>query len=141
MGQRIVRFYRNMPPTKFHEFNGRVATALADKTRFPDTIWAANPKLLASYLATSAKYDAVYHESMLGSKLVIAERELLHAQLLINLDEIASILEVVAVRNPEILIASGFTLSKERRGRSSVKASAAALDAAHGGQGEGEGGA
>lgn len=140
MGHRIVRNYRSMSPTKFYELTRRVATALVDKTRFPDSIWVAKPTLLESFLAAAAKLDAVYHESMLGSKLVIAEREIIQAQLVINLDEIASILEVAAVRNPDILIASGFDLTKDRRGRSRGKASAAAIGAAHGEQGEGESG-
>ncbi|MBU5614686.1 hypothetical protein [Geomonas azotofigens] len=130
MGSRIVRDYHNMPPTKFHEFNQGVVSSLADKTRFPDSLWVAHPTLLESYLAASAKHDAVYHESMHGSRLVIAERELLQAQLVLNLDEIAAILEMAAVRTPEILLASGFTLAREKRGRARAKAANAALSAA-----------
>ncbi|WP_226377802.1 hypothetical protein [Citrifermentans bremense] len=77
--------------------------------------------MLQSYLAASAKHDAVYHESMLGSKLVIAEREVLQAQLVIQLDEIALLLEMAAVRNSEILVASGFDCAKERRGHARSK--------------------
>ncbi len=73
---------------------------------------------------------------MLGSKLVIAEREVLQAQLVIHLDEIASLLEMAAVRTPDILIASGFDLNKERRNHSRAKATAAA----HAEQQEGENG-
>ncbi|MBU5636194.1 hypothetical protein KOM00_05560 [Geomonas sp. Red69] len=130
MGSRIVRDYHNMPPTKFHEFNQGVVSSLADKTRFPDSFWGVHPTLVEYYLAASAKHDAVYHESMLGSRVVIAERELLQAQLVLNLDEVASILEMAAVRNPEILLASGFTLAKEKRGRARTKAANAALSAA-----------
>ncbi|TSK05390.1 MAG: hypothetical protein FPO08_18025 [Geobacter sp.] len=139
MSSRIVRNYHSMPPTAFHGLNQGVATALADKTRFPDSFWSAHPTLLESYLATSAKHDATYHESMLGSKLVIAERELLQAQLVIKLDEIASILELAAVRNPEILLASGFTLTKDRRG-ARAKAASAVNTAAQAGEEGGDGG-
>ncbi len=124
----------------FHDFNQGVATALADKTRFPDSFWAAHPTVLDPYLAATAKHDAIYHESMHGSKLVIAERELLQAQLVINLDEIASILELAAVRNPEILLASRFTLHKDRRGHARAKAASAAHSAAHTETEDGEGG-
>lgn len=130
VSNQITRNYRNMPPTKFHAFNQKVATALADKTRIPDSIWGANPALLQSYLAVSAKHDAVYHESMLGSKLVIAEREVLQAQLVIYLDQIALLLEMAALRTPDILIASGFDSAKDRRGRTRQKAVPAALSAA-----------
>lgn len=130
MSHNVVRNYRNMPPTKFHNFNQKVATSLADKTRIPDSVWVANPSLLQSYLAVSAKHNAVYHESMLGSKLVIAEREVLQAQLVIQLDEIALLLEMAAVRFPDILLASGFDCGKERRGRTRTKAAPAAPSAA-----------
>lgn len=116
MGQQLLRNYRQIGPTAFHAFNQRVATALADNTRIPDSVWAGNPGLLQSYLAASAKHDSVYHESMLGSKLVINEREVLQAQLVILLDEIALLLEMAAVRNPGILVASGFDCGKEKRG-------------------------
>lgn len=137
---RILRNYHSLGPTKFHQFNQGVSTAVGDKSRFPDSIWAANPTLLQSYLALSEKYDGVYHESMFGSKLVIAEREVLQAQLVIYLDEMASLLEMAAVRTPEIIIASGFTLTKERRGRSRAKATAAARGAANLQEGEGDSG-
>ena len=136
---RILRSYRNIGPSKFHTINQRVRTSLADKTRIPEWIWAANTTLLQSYLSASDKHDAVYHESMLGSKLVIAEREVLQIQLVIYLDEIASLLEMAAVRNPDILIASGFDLTKDRRSHSRAKAAAAAR-AAHAEQEEGESG-
>uniref|UniRef100_C6E1G6 Uncharacterized protein n=1 Tax=Geobacter sp. (strain M21) TaxID=443144 RepID=C6E1G6_GEOSM len=130
MSHNITRNYRNLPPTKFHNLNQRVATSLADKTRIPDSVWVANPSLLQTYLTVSAKHDAVYHESMLGSKLVIAEREVLQAQLIIYLDEIALFLEMAAVRFPDILLASGFDCGKERRGRTRSKAVPAAPSAA-----------
>ncbi|WP_215906895.1 hypothetical protein [Geomonas propionica] len=129
-----------MAPTLFHGFNQGVATALSDKTRFPDSFWTAHPALLESYLAASAKHDAVYHESMHGSRLVIAERELLQAQLVLNLDEIASVLEMAAVRNPEILLASAFTIAKEKRGRARAKVASAALKTARAGTEGEEGG-
>lgn len=139
-GSRILRNYRNIAPTKFHAFNQKVRTSLADKTRIPESIWVANPSLLPAYLAASEKHDAVYHESMLGSKLVIAEREILQGQLIIYLDEIASLMEMAAVRSPDFLVASGFDLTKERRGHTRVKANAAVRNAAHAEQEGGENG-
>lgn len=128
---RILRNYRNAPPTKFHDINQRVCTKLADKTRFPDSLWIATPTLLDSYLSTSAKHDSIFHEAKLGSKLIISERDILQEQLVIFLDEIASVLELAAVRNPDILIASGFDLTKERRTHSRAKVAAATRNAAH----------
>lgn len=80
----------------------------------------------------------MYHEAILGSKLVIAEREVLQAQITTYLDEIAAILEAAAVRTPNILLASGFDLAKELRGRRRSKGSAVNLDAAHGDHDAGE---
>lgn len=137
---RIQRNYRNIAPTKFHTFNQKVRISLADKTRLPEAIWGANSTLLQSYFSVSDKHDAVYHESMLGSKLVIAEREVLQAQLVIYLDEIASLLEMAAVRTPDILIASGFDLTKERRGHHRAKTNAAARSAVHAEEEEGKSG-
>lgn len=140
MSQGILRNYRSIPPTKFHSLNQRIATSLADKTRIPDSTWAANPSLLPSYLAASAKHDALYHESMLGSKLVIQEREVLQSQLMIYLDQIALILEMAAVHTPGILIASGFDTVKDRRWHNrnrAVPAAPEAPNAAPGDQGEG----
>ncbi|WP_136515888.1 hypothetical protein [Geomonas edaphica] len=134
---RIQRNFRNLGPSRFHAFNQKVKTALIDKARFPDSFWGAIlATLLTPYVETSDKHDAVYHESMLGSKLLISEREVLQQQLVEYLDQIASFLEMAAVRTPEILLASGFDLSRDRRGR--PKASAANHSAAPAKDDEGE---
>ncbi len=136
VSHRIQRNYRNLGPTKFHAANQRVKTAITDKTRFSDAFWGVNLAIVTSYVEVSDKHDTVYHESMLGSKLVIAERDILQRQLVEYLDQIASFLEMAAVRTPEILLASGFDLTRDRRGR--PKASAANHDAAPAKDDEGE---
>jgi hypothetical protein len=113
--KRIRRSYRTMTPTSFHTFNQNVSKALTDNANIPQSAWAANPELLPKYLAASQKHDTAYHEANYGHKLDIAQREVLQAQLIAYLDEIALILEAAALRNPDILITSGFDLSKERR--------------------------
>ena len=70
------------------------------------------------------KHDAVFHEAKFGSILMIAERELLQAQLVNLLDEIAADLEAEAVRNPDMLLPTGFDLAKERRGINTRKKAA-----------------
>jgi hypothetical protein len=135
--QRILRNYRGFGPSKFHVINQRIRVALTDNPKIPETTWGSNPGLLASYLTTSDKYDAVFHEASYGSVLDIAERDLLQKQLVIYLDEIAADLEAEAVRNPEMLLSSGFDLAKERRGNPRKKAAPAAAEVAsaehHGG--------
>ncbi len=137
---RIQRNYRNQPPTRFHEANQRARSALADKTRFPDTFWGEKLELIQTYCTVSDKHDGVYHEAKYGSKLVISQRDILQAQLVTLLDQIVSFLEMAAVRDPEILLASGFDLTKERRGGSRTKAAAAARMAENAESKEGESG-
>ena len=112
---RILRNYRNLPPAKFHTFNQRIVKALTANPKIPASTWGSNPDLITSYMAVSDKHNAVYHEACYGSVLVIAERELLQAQLVNYLDEIAADLEAEAVRTPDMLLSSGFDVAKERR--------------------------
>ncbi|WP_328756072.1 hypothetical protein [Geomonas propionica] len=89
---------------------------LTDNPQIPPSVWAANPELLSLFLALAAKYHEVYQRaSHYSSKLDIAEREVIQAQLIAYMDEIASVLEAAAIRYPEILVMSGFDLAKERR--------------------------
>jgi hypothetical protein len=124
--QRILRKYRNMPPGRFHGFNQNVRKNLADNQTIPESTWGTNTSLLTSYLTTSDKHDTVYHQALYRSVLEIAERDLLQAQLIIYLDEIASLLEAAAVRNPALLLSSGFDLTKERRSGTRAKGAKAA---------------
>jgi hypothetical protein len=116
-----LRNYRSLGPGKFNVFNQKVYTGLTDNPKIPVSTWGSNPGLLASYFEVSDKYNAVYHEASYGSSLMIAERELLQAQLVNYLDEIAADLEAEAVRTPDLLLSTGFDLAKERRGNHSRK--------------------
>lgn len=126
---RILRNFRSMGPSKFHVFNQRVSKALSDNPKIPESTWGANPGLVPSYITASDKHDKVYHEACYGSTLSIAERELLQKQLISLLDEIAADLEAEAVRNPEMLLYSGFDLAKERRISSRKRAAQAPAEA------------
>ena len=118
---RVLRKYRTMPPGSFHAFNQKVVNGLTNNANIPESVWVANPTLLPSYFSTSQKQDAAYHEAIYGGKLAQAQRNLLQAQLIEYLDEIAVLLELAALRNPEVLITSGFELAKERRSIPRVK--------------------
>jgi hypothetical protein len=111
---RILRSYRHSTPTKFHSQNQKIYNGLSDNESIPESTFSGNPTLLASYLSASKKHDAAYHQaSLYGSKLDIAERDLLQAQITDYLDEIAVILEGVGFYNPNILLTSGFELAKK----------------------------
>ncbi|MBU5611438.1 hypothetical protein KOL99_00705 [Geomonas sp. Red51] len=113
---RILRNYRFKTPSQFYTILLRVWKCLTDNPLIPVSVWAANPELLPLFLALAAKYHEVYQRAAsYASKLDIAEREVIQAQLIAYMDEIASVLEAAAVRNPEVLITSGFDLAKERR--------------------------
>ncbi|MBJ6724386.1 hypothetical protein [Geomesophilobacter sediminis] len=114
MPKRVARTYRNLTPSKFYVLNLRVRTALTDNPRIPYSTWA-NPTLISSYFAASDKHAALHHQSAERTVSVITERDLLQAQIVDYLDEIASGLEAASVRDPEILLVSGFDLTKERR--------------------------
>ncbi|GFO62068.1 hypothetical protein GMST_43930 [Geomonas silvestris] len=133
----ILRNYRTLAPTKFHGLNQRVVAAVSDTSKISEAVWAANPKLRSVYLETSKKHDIVFHESLLGSKRDIAQREVLQAQLIIYLDEIAVLLELASLYNPEILVVSGFDLSKDRPSHSKPKIQGADTNPTHPAQ-EGE---
>jgi hypothetical protein len=120
---RILRTYRNAnSPARFHSLNQKICKGLTDNKTIPASAFSGNPTLLPSYFAVSKKHDDVYHQAALySSKLDIAERELLQAQIIEYLDEIAMILEGVAFYNPTILLTSGFELAKERRSHPRTK--------------------
>ena len=112
---RVKRNFHNMAPAKFHTLNQRIKTALTDNPAIPDSTWGGNIALLTSFMTQSGKYDEVYHRAAYGSRLDIAERDVLQAALVILMDEMASLLDAASIRKPEILLSCGFDLTKERR--------------------------
>jgi hypothetical protein len=117
-----------VPPGRFYNINKKISTALTDNKTIPQAAWAANPELLPNYLAMSKKHDELHHTALLGGKLDISQRDLLQEQLTLYLDEIALVLEAAAVRNPDILVVSGFDLAKERRSHPRTKATIIATE-------------
>ena len=113
---KILRTYRCKSPSRFYNIMLRVWKCLTDNPRIPGSIWAAHPELLPLFLTLAAKYHEVYQRaSLYSSKLDIAEREVLQPELIEYMDEIAAVLEAASVRNPDLLVISGFDLTKERR--------------------------
>nr|WP_284694780.1 hypothetical protein [Geomonas sp. Red32] len=107
-----------MSPAKFYTLNQRIKKSIIGSKIIPESVWAGNPDLIPSYLATSDQHDLTYHGALDGSRLLISQREVLQAKTVEYLDEMASTLEAAAVRNPDVLLASGFDLGKERKSRS-----------------------
>ncbi|HJV66528.1 MAG TPA: hypothetical protein VJ550_12385 [Geomonas sp.] len=113
-----------MSPSRFHAYNQKTRNGLAGSSKLKES----NPALMSSYEATSDKHDSMYHQASYGSKLDIAERDRLQSELVDLLDEIASLLESLAVRSPDVLLTSGFDLAKERRNRTRSKAALAVTE-------------
>jgi hypothetical protein len=128
---RLLRNYHGLPPGRFHPLNQRIRTCLTDNPNIPLTVWASNPELLSLYFALCDKFEPLFHESHFRNILVIAQRDAIQKELVIYLDEIASILEAAAVRNPDILLSCGFDIAKERRSTPRAKKLATQTDASH----------
>lgn len=118
---RILHDFHHFAPTRFHLFVQGIKKGLIGNPKIPESVWAAHPDLIPSFLSTLDRHEAVYPDANFGHKVAIAERDVLQAQLVIYLDQIASILEAAAIGNPDMLVSSGFNLAKERRARSRAK--------------------
>lgn len=120
MRQRIIRDYRQMTsPTKFLAFNKKVKHSLTDNRNYPETATA----LLQQYFQRVDDYEKIYHLALDGSRTQIRERDRLREEIVVLLDQIASILEAAHILNPDALLTTGFTVTQERRSSNRVKLS------------------
>ena len=120
MRQRILHGYRHMAAGRFYVFNQGVRRGVSSG-KIPASVWGANPDLPGKYLEASEQFDEIFHEAKHGSDLMLLQRDAVQRQIVEYLDEMAPFLEAGAVRNPELLINSGFDLAKERRSTSRTK--------------------
>ena len=113
--RRIKRDYRNSTPAKAFTFFNRIERCLADNPNFPDSTWGANTTTRQQLFDGVDRYSAAYHAAITGDRLLIAERDKIQEEVVVMLDEVASHLEAVSVRNPDALLSSGFSVVQERR--------------------------
>jgi hypothetical protein len=112
MQRRIKRDFRQMSgPAKFLAFSKRVKHALTDAANLPDSIAA----LLQQYFAKVDSLETIYHLALDGSRSVIRDRDKLSQEIVVLLDQIASVLEAAFILNPDALLTTGFTVTQERR--------------------------
>jgi hypothetical protein len=131
MPQRIKRDYRQMgsSPAKFLPTCKRIKQSLADRENYPDSWWGGHLALRDHCFETVDALEVACHLASDGGKSLIHERDKLILEMIQILDEIASLLECWAVRKPEMLLNSGFALTKERRSPSRSRAAlTAAID-------------
>jgi len=116
MLRRIKRDYRQrVSPAKFLNFCKKVDHCLTDNANYPESIWGENAALRQQYAQKVNALEAAYHLASNGDRLLIRERDKLSQEIIVMLDEIASLLEAASTRNPDALYSSGFSVTQERR--------------------------
>lgn len=119
--RKVKRDYRTLSPSKALAFFNKVKRCLTDNKDFPDSTWGANTTPRQELFDGVDRYDQAYHAAINGDRLLIAAREKIQAEVVVMLDEVASHLEAVSVRNPDALLSTGFTVIQERRSTSRTR--------------------
>lgn len=123
MLRRIKRDYRQMggTPAKFLGFNQKVKQSLTGNQNYPDSTWGANIALRQQYFEQVDRLGVACHVASGGDRNLIRERDKLIQEIILLLDEIASLLEAASVRNPDALFTTGFSVTQERRASSRTR--------------------
>lgn len=121
MGQRIIRDYRQMKrlPARFLAFIKKVKHSLTDNRNYPETAAA----LLQQYFQSVDNFETIYHLALDGSRTQRRERDRLIAEIVVLLDQIASLLEAAHILDSDALLTTGFTVTQERRSSNRIKLS------------------
>ncbi|HBG05499.1 MAG: hypothetical protein A2075_13380 [Geobacteraceae bacterium GWC2_58_44] len=119
MQRRMIKrdFRQIRSPVKFFAFCKKVQHGLTDTPGLPDSIAA----LRQQFLEKVDRLDTTYHLALDGGRSVIREREKLSEEIVVLLDQIASVLEAAFILNPDALLTTGFTVTQERRSANRVK--------------------
>lgn len=114
--RRIKRDYRQLrgAPARFLPAAKTVKQSLSNRQNYPDSWWV-NIALRDRYFERVDALEVSCHLASDGGKSLIRERDRIIEEVVQMLDEIALLLEAGAVRDPELLLNSGFNLAKERR--------------------------
>lgn len=115
MQRRIKRDYRRYGPKEFLSFAQKVQLCLFGNKNYPDSIWGINVALLQKYIELVTALATAYRLASNGDRLLIRERDKLMEEIIALLDEMASFLEAVSMRNPDALYTTGFNIAQERR--------------------------
>lgn len=118
MQRRIKRDFRQTgSPAKFLAFCKKVKHGLADTKNLPDSVLS----LVQNYLEMVDRLETTYHLSLDGGRSIIREREKLSQEIVVLMDQIASVLEAAFILNPDALLTTGFSVTQERRSTPRVK--------------------
>jgi hypothetical protein len=118
MQRRIKRDFRQTSsPGKFLAFCKKVQHGLTETSNLPDS----TVPLRQQYLEKLERLDTSYHQALDGSRSLIREREKLSQEIIVLLDQIASVLEAAFILDPDALLTTGFTVTQERRSPNRVR--------------------
>jgi hypothetical protein len=119
MQRRIKRNYRHFnSPSRALSFCQRVDHALTSNPKFPDSSWGSRIVLRQQFHDAVGRLDLAYNVAFNGDRLLIMDRDKLWQEIVLMLDEIVSLLEAAAVRDPDALCSTGFDVAQERRSAS-----------------------
>ncbi|MBU5612481.1 hypothetical protein KOL99_06035 [Geomonas sp. Red51] len=115
MQKRIKRDYRRLSPKEFLSFTQKVHLSLIGNKNYPDSVWGGNAALLQKFVELVTALATAYRLASNGDRLLIRDRDKLIEEIIALLDEMASFLEAVSMRNPDALYTTGFNIAQERR--------------------------
>jgi hypothetical protein len=104
-------------PAAFLAFCLKVKHALLAMTSLSDTLLA----IVQQFCQKVDSYEVLYHSALDGSHTQIRERDKRQQELILLLDQMASLLESAFILDPDALYATGFTMAQDRRGNTRVK--------------------
>lgn len=119
--RRIKRDYRRLTPAKFHSLVLKVMHCLTDNLNYPDAIWGVNVAIRQLLFEKVIAYDVAYRLAGNGDRVLIRDRDKLMEEIIVILDEVASLLDAASIRNTDALFTTGFSVTQERRSHVRVK--------------------
>jgi len=118
MQRRIKRDFRQAgSPAKFLALCKKVQHALANHPKLPDSL----APLWQQFSEKVNILDTTHHQALDGSRSLIREREKLAQEIVVLLDQMASVLEAAFILDPDALLLTGFTVTQERRSTNRIR--------------------
>ena len=118
MLRKIKRDFRQTKaPARFLDFNLKVRRGLTNNPNLPGTI----DPLRQQFFEKVDALETAHQLALDGGHSAICEREKISQEIVVLLDRLASTLEAAYMLNPDALLATGFTLTQERRTGKRIK--------------------
>jgi len=104
-------------PTRFLAFNKKVQFGLNNTRNLPDSILP----LKQLHSEKVDVLDTIHHQALDGGRSLIRDREKLSQEIVVLLDQMASILDAAFILDPDSLLTTGYNVTQERRSPSKVR--------------------